>query len=79
MVYQLSDYGRAVDWKTWKTLGGSGLPGNTNAHKTLGAPAHWKNISLGQIEDACPATGRSLAYFAVTNLKIPELAKPWKS
>jgi len=79
MAYQLSDYGRALDWKSWQFLGGSGLPGSTNAYKTLGPQIFWQNMTLGKIEDACPATGRSLAYYAINNLKMPEFVKLYES
>ncbi|WP_341232409.1 hypothetical protein [uncultured Methylophaga sp.] len=80
MIYQLSNYGRAITFQTWKSIGGNGLPNHTNAYKKLGPLAKWdkSKITLGDIEDACPATGRGLARFAAENLLIPAIAKQYE-
>ena len=62
-IYQLSAYGRRLDWDTWKSLGGCGLP-NWAGHA-------WKpKTTLGEIEDISPAAGRSLARFSVERMKV---------
>lgn len=79
-VYQLSAYGRAVDFATWKTLGGCGLPNNNQVFPALPPMMNWKerNITLGQIEDACAYTGRVLARFAVERLKLDCMVVPYQ-
>jgi len=78
-AYQLSEYGRAVTWRTWESLNACGLPGTTNAYKTLGPQVHWrKDLTLGEIEDACPATGRALARYAKDRMKMDEFVKPYE-
>ena len=77
-IYQLSEYGRSITWDSWKFLGGCGLPNSTRVFRTLKPMSFWgESMTLGQIEDACMFTGRSLARFAVQNLNMPELAKPY--
>lgn len=79
-IYQLSDYGRAVTWKTWKSLNACGLPNCTQAYKELGPQSSWTDdITLGDIEDACQFTGRSLARYAVEIQKMECFAIPYKS
>jgi len=72
-TYKLSLYGRKLTWETWKTIGGCGIPNCTSAYHSLGPQSKWENIMLGDIEDACPFTGRSLARFAIERLKLNEL------
>jgi hypothetical protein len=81
MIYQLSDNGRHVTLAEWKRIGGCGLPGDTGCYRKLGPPAKFDHnaLTLGQIEDACAYTGRSLARFAVEHLNKPEMAKPYES
>jgi hypothetical protein len=67
MIYQLSTYGRAVDWGTWKVLNGCGVPNSFQG--MLITP----DTKLGEIEDHDPATGRALARYAVERLEMPEL------
>ncbi len=76
MVYQLSDEGGNLTWQQWQAIGGCNVPNNSMAGKTVGAQSTWliNGITLGQIEDACPFTGRSLAGFFVRNLNMPEMA-----
>jgi hypothetical protein len=72
MIYELSVAGRACTYSRWKdTLKGCSLPNNTMAYRKLGPESHWDNEfpTLGQIADACPATGRSLARFAIEFLQ----------
>ena len=80
-VWQLSKAGRVIPYSVWKNkLGGCGLPNNTNAFSKLGPEAKWsKEITLGDIEDACPYTGRALAGFAVRNLGHGSLAEPYET
>lgn len=78
-VYQLSDYGRALTWQTWESLNACGIPNCTNAYKTLGPQACWpKDLTLGEIEDACPFTGRSLARYAKIRMKMDDFVKPYE-
>lgn len=80
MIYQLSEYGRAVTWETWVSIGGCGLGNCTNAYDVLGPKSHWNtNVTLGDIENACPYSGRSLAYFAKENLNLDEFSRPYVS
>lgn len=81
MIYQLSDTGRRLTYGEWKKAGGCSPPGRTMAYGTLGPIAHWDidKLTLGDIEDACPYTGRDFARFAVEHLRKPSLAMPYKS
>ena len=74
-IYRLSNYGREMDWNTWRFLGGCGVPNSSGAYRILGGQTHWDEVTLGQIEDACVVSGRSLARFAVDYLGLPELAR----
>jgi len=79
-IYQLSEPGRNVTYAAWRKMGGCGLPNNTHAPGQLGPIAHWKTeVTLGQIEDVCPYTGRCLAYFAVEHLNRLDMAVPYRS
>lgn len=79
-IYQLSDYGRQVTWKTWRSLNACGLPNSSSAQNKLGPECHWPDdLTLGDIEDACPFTGRSLAYYAKKRMKKDEFVRPYKS
>jgi len=80
-IFKLSGFGRDVSFQSWKAMGGCGLPNNTNAFSTLPPMSHWKNqeITLGNIEDACPYTGRALARFAVEHLSMACMAGPYDS
>ena len=71
-IYQLSDYARAVDYKTWKSIGGCSAPNNTIALIR-------DDMTLGEIEDICPYTGRGFARFAVDHLKLDSFAIPYKA
>lgn len=81
MVYQLSDKGRNLTWQQWQAIGGCNIPNNSMAGKTAGPQSTWliNGITLGQIENDCPYTGRSLAGFAVRLLNQVALAKPYAS
>jgi len=71
-IYQLSQAGRSVSWSRWKSMGGCGLPNDTRAPQKLDCPiAKWDDDfpTLGQIADACPYSGRTLARFAMEHLK----------
>lgn len=61
--YNLSEYGRQVTYKTWRNIGGCGLPNNTMAMVHNGS-------TLGDIADQCPYTGRSIARYAVEQLEM---------
>lgn len=73
MIYQLSTYGRAIDWGTWKVLNGCGVPNSFTG--MLIKP----ETTLGEIEDHHPATGRALARFAVEWLEMPELSALYRA
>ena len=78
-IYQLSAYGKALTYKTWRFIGGCGLPNDTQAYRNLGPQAKWNDaLTLGEIESACPYTGRSFARFAVTRLNMPEFAAEYE-
>ena len=73
MIYQLSTYGRAVDWRTWKALSGCGVQ---NSFRGMLIKPETK---LGEIEDHDPATGRALARYAVERLGMIELAALYRA
>ena len=78
-IYKLSPEGRRLTFLAWKELGGCGLPNNTNAYCKLGPVGKWdKDVTLGDIADACPYTGRALAGFAVRHLNLSELAEEFE-
>jgi hypothetical protein len=78
-IWQLSDHGRAMTWKKWRSLDSCGIPNSTCAHQSLGPEAHWPDgLTLGQIEDACPFTGRSLARYAKERMGRDEMVKPYQ-
>jgi len=71
MGYELSGGGKGVTYFRWRNImKGCGLPGNTRAYKVLGPESRWNDEypTLGQIADACPATGRTLARYAAERL-----------
>ena len=69
-IYQLSKTGRNITYARWLNMGGCGLPNNSNAPSVLGPVSKWDEDfpTLGQIEDACPYTGRTLAGYAMRQL-----------
>ena len=73
MIYQLSTYGRAVDWRTWKALGGCGVPNSFTGMRIT------SETKLGEIEDHDPATGRALARCAAEWLEMPELVAVYRA
>ncbi len=79
MIYKLSDIGRNITYAEWRKFGGCGLPKSTLAYKKLGPIAHWdmNKLTLGEIENACPYTGRSFARFAVEHLDRPSMGVPY--
>lgn len=79
MIYRLSDAGRALLWTQWQKIGGCGIPNDSEAPKHL-PQSRWDTVGmrLGDIEDACPYTGRTLARFAVSHLQRPELADEYR-
>lgn len=84
MIYKLSETGRQVTYAEWRKIGGCGMPNSSNAmNGNLGPMARWDihKITLGDIEDSCPYTGRCFARFAVehlsrTNMSVPYSTKP---
>jgi len=79
-IYQLSDSGRQMTFKAWKKAGGCGVPNNSNAFRGLGPLAGWRaEMTLGEIEDACPYTGRCIARFAVEHLEKTDMAIPYQN
>ncbi len=78
-IYKLSESGRRKTYSLWIKIGGCGVPNDTFATTKLGPMTRWEkqNITLGQIEDACPYTGRSLARFAIDYLDKPTMAIPY--
>lgn len=81
MIYKLSETGRRRTYFDWRKMGGCGVPNNTRATTHLGPMVHWdvQNLTLGQIEDACPYTGRCFARFAVEHLGRPTMVVPYDS
>jgi hypothetical protein len=70
--YRLSEFARQMTIKTWRTVGGCGLPNNTMALASA-------CTTLGDVEDQCPYTGRSIARYAVERLSMPDWAVEIKS
>mgnify|MGYP003637549775 CR=1 FL=1 len=70
--YRLSEFARQITIKTWKAVGGCGLPNNTMALAST-------CTTLGEVEDQCPYTGRSLARYAGQRLYMPDWAIEIKS
>ena len=79
MIYELSEEGRQITYSDWRKMGGCGVPNGTRATCNLGPMAHWNinELTLGQIEDACPYTGRCFARFAVEHLNHHKIAVPY--
>ena len=80
MIYRLSDEGRKMTYFEWRKIGGCGMPNWNMTGRTLGPMARWDvhTLTLGEIEDACPGTGRSFARFAVEHLGRTLLSSPYK-
>jgi hypothetical protein len=68
--YELTGVGRALTYHQWKKMGGCSLANGANPYSVLGSQALWTEEfpTLGQIADACPYSGRSLARFAAENM-----------
>ena len=79
MIYKLSNEGRDMTYTKWRKIGGCGIPNNSMAPKYLDAVSRWdiNKVTLGQIKDACPYTGRGYARFATTHLNRPTMAQPY--
>lgn len=75
-VYNLSAKALGIGWHQWLSMGGCGIPNDSLAPLRLGPVAHWQKngVTLGQIAQTCPYTGRSLARFAVEHLSRKELS-----
>ena len=75
-VYNLSPKALGITWHQWLSMGGCGIPNDSAAPQRLGPVAYWKKngVTLGQIAQVCPYTGRSLARFAVEHLSRKELS-----
>jgi hypothetical protein len=75
-LYRLSELGRSMTWQEYKVYGygltqwqGYGLS------RKLGPIAHWRpDLTLGEIEDACPFAGRTIAKIFAETLNLPRLA-----
>ena len=74
-MYNLSEAGKQMAYSEWKRIGGCSLANNTSAYVGLGPESQWSETfpTLGQIAKVCPATGRSLARFAVEHLNRVEM------
>jgi hypothetical protein len=69
-MYEFTGVGRALTYHQWKKMGGCSLANCANPYPELGPEARWNEEfpTLGQIADACPFSGRSLARFAAENM-----------
>ncbi|RMD63982.1 hypothetical protein D6833_04950 [Candidatus Parcubacteria bacterium] len=79
-TWRLSDKARRIPLAEWRRIGGCGLPGDSLAFVRLGPESSWdeSSLTLGDIEDACPYTGRTLARFAVEHLGRGDFAVPYE-
>ncbi len=76
MIYRLNDIGEALRWTDWLKKGGCQIPNDSIAPQKLGPVSRWGNdVTLGDIQKACPYTGRVLARFAVDFLKAEHLTE----
>ncbi len=79
-VWVLSEKARRIPWPEWLKIGGCGTPNDSMAFVELGPECHWdEDVTLGDIADACPYTGRTLARFAVEHLGRGDFAEPYES
>ena len=75
LIYNLSPKALGITWHQWLSMGGCGIPNDSSAPQRLGPAAYWQEngVTLEQIAQACPYTGRSLARFAVEHLSRNDL------
>jgi hypothetical protein len=72
MIYKLTEKGRALQWHQWQRIGGCGLANNAK----FIVLRKRNTTTLGEIADACPFSGRSLARYAAKRLNRHDLAQP---
>lgn len=75
-VYRLSEVGRSMTWKEYQAFGyGLTQWQDYGLSRAFGPIAHWsENLTLGEIEDACPFAGRTMAKIFAERLNLPDLA-----
>jgi hypothetical protein len=73
-IWMLSDFGRSITWAEWIAHGGCGVPNWSRFAGPFNMP-----LTLGEIEDQCPATGRVLARFATDHLGLADVAIPYQN
>ena len=72
--YILSRQGRALTWGQWRQMAGTSLRQDTK-FMWPADPLDDDAVTLGEIADACPATGEQLARFAAVFLARGEFAQ----
>ena len=72
-TYVLTEYGKALKWSTFRTLGGGGLYGS--GPKGMPPERLWtKDITLGEVVEHDIVAERGVARSCINHLKMPELA-----
>lgn len=75
-LYRLSELGRSMTWQEYKVYGyGLTQWQSWGLCKAFGPIGHWRSdLTLGEIEDACPFAGRTIAKIFAETLDLPDLA-----
>ena len=75
-LYRLSELGRSMTYQKYKVYGyGLTQWQDHRLRRELGPSAHWRpDLTLGEIEDACPFAGRTIAKIFAEILNLPHLA-----
>lgn len=75
-IYRLSEVGRSMAWKEYQAFGyGLTQWQDYGLSRAFGPIAHWsESLTLGEIEDACPFAGRTMAKIFAERLNLPDLA-----
>ena len=75
-LYRLSELGRSMTYREYEVYGyGLTQWQDYGLRRGLGPPAHWRpDLTLGEIEDACPFEGRTIAKIFAEILNLPHLA-----
>ena len=77
-LYRLSELGRSMTWQEYKVYGYDLTQWQDyELRRALGPTSHWRsNLTLGEIEDACPFAGRTIAKIFAETLNLPHFAVP---
>ena len=75
-LYRLSELGRSMTYQKYKVYGyGLTQWQDHGLRREFGPPTHWRpDLTLGEIEDACPFAGRTIAKIFAETLDLPHLA-----